>query len=88
MDGLTDSKTIDYQFYCKLADVNEDLIVTNTTSNFTTDLYRIFPGETKLTQEQLDASDTCFKQEGKHIILSLKGFVQIQILFDFRFVLF
>lgn len=71
VDFLTDSKTLDYLFFCKLVDVDQQIdLNTNHSNNFTNDIYRIFPN-VPLTKEQLEAEDTCFKQEGKYFIINI-----------------
>lgn len=66
IDGLSDSKSLDYKFYCILVDENYDLINPNITLNFTNDLYWISPKDA-LNREQLEAENTCFKQEGSFL---------------------
>ncbi len=61
-DSLTNPKVLNYEFYCILADLNPAPSASNVSLNFTNDIYWINPNA-PLTKEQLDAEDTCFKDE-------------------------
>jgi hypothetical protein len=62
MDGLTDQKMLTYNFYCMLDDINH--LSTNVSKTFNTNLYAVKQGE-PITPEQMEATDTCFKDESK-----------------------
>lgn len=72
-DALVNEKTLYYKFYCMLVDMNAPV---NATANITNELYYINP-KSDLTPEQLEADDTCFKNEGK-IVLTFHKFYLIK----------
>ena len=64
MDALTDQKVLTYNFYCILADINT--LSSNASVDFSTDLYAVKPSQ-PITPEQMEAKDTCFKDESKFL---------------------
>lgn len=64
MDALTDQKTLEYQFFCILADIEAPTQSSNVSLNFATELYSIKNGK-PITLDQFESPDTCFKDDSK-----------------------
>lgn len=58
LDNLTDSNSLEYNFYCCLVSKNQVL------NNFNQSLYSIVP-DVELTSEQIESENTCFKSKGQ-----------------------
>lgn len=66
LDNLTESSSLDYNFYCILR--NNNSILTN---DFNQNLYQLKPN-VELTQEQLNSPTNCFTSTGLTISLKFK----------------
>ena len=91
MDALTDQKMLTYNFYCILADINPP--TSNSSIEMTNELYSLLPGKS-LTPEQMEAKDTCFKDESKlkikliNQLIKQTNFYLFVILLNASFILF